>query len=81
MNNFKVHCRKTWQGCVDVRDHNVKKCIAENRNIEVTCDVLDGVMILTPSMLENPKMISKKEFTSQFDNKKYKLYSYQWNPK
>lgn len=81
MNNFKVHCRKAWQGCVDVRDHNVKKCITEKRNIEVTCDVLDGVMILTPSMLENPKMISKKEFTSQFDNKKYKLYSYEWNPR
>lgn len=81
MNNLKIHCKKSWKGCIDVRDYNVKNCIKENRNIEVTCDVFEGKMTLTPELLLYPDMISKNEFTSKFENKvPYKLYSYAWKP-
>lgn len=81
MNNFKVHCRKSFRGCIDIRDFNVKRCIEENRNVEVTCSEFDGVMILTPKQLETPTFVSKKTFPSQVPGKpNYKLYSYRWNP-
>lgn len=80
MSNFTVHCKKQWKGCVDIRDYNVQRCIRENRNIEVTCDMLPGVMILTPEQLKEPDMISRKSFTSGLGTEPYKLHSYKWNP-
>ena len=79
MKNIKVHCKKAWKGCVDVRDHIANDAIKNQQNIIVTCDKFDGDMVLTPEMLLTPKMVSK-DFKSQFTGT-YKLNSYEWKNK
>lgn len=76
---IKVHCKKAFMGCIDIRDYVAKKAIVENQNILVTCDELEGESIYTPEELKKYYKISAT-FKSKIDGKPYHLLSYKWKP-
>ena len=74
MKNVKV--KKTWKGCVSVRDYIVKKAIKEGAGLIVEYN--GEKMTISHEQLPLGKK-SRKTFISQIDGK-YKLIDYKWRP-
>jgi hypothetical protein len=74
---IKIHCEKAFLGLIDIREHIVKKAIAENQSILVTCSVLEGESIYSPEELKKYEKTTGP-FTSKIDGKPYLLFSYKW---
>ena len=65
-----------YDGTIDLRDYNVRRCILRNEKYEVTCG--GDVMIFSPEDLKN-NCLRKQEVPSKF-GKPYELWSYKFNP-
>lgn len=76
----RIEVRKLYQGCIDIRDYDVRECIANNESAEV--HHAGDVMILTPEELNNKLVSVTGKMKSKIEGgKDYALYSYRWNPK
>lgn len=76
---MEVKVIKQWNGCIDLRDFVVKRCIKDNED----CIVKHAgrKMKLTPEELKTKKVSeSSTTFPSQYGNPPYKLYQYEWDP-
>lgn len=76
----RIEVRKLYQGCIDIRDYDVKHCIDNNESAEV--HHAGDVMILTPEELNNKLVSVTGKMKSKVEGgRDYALYSYRWNPK
>lgn len=74
----KIRVTKTYKGCVELRDYDVKKAIADGDSIDVEFE--KDVMTLSPAQLQDDIMSKSKLFTSKVGGKSYTLYGYTWEP-
>ena len=77
-----VNLKKQWNGNIDISENTVKKAIADNDSILVTCAEFPGeIAIYYPEELKNP-LKKGGPFTSKFGKKEeYYLYMYKWKRK
>ena len=74
---IRVVIKKLWKGhMVSIRDYIVKSGI-QSGGIEVTHD--NKTMFLSPEVLERGQS-QTKEVPSKFNEKKYSLVDFRWNP-
>ena len=76
---MEIKVNKLYKGCIDIRDHIVRKCIENNEE----CIIKHGnqKMTLTPQDLKTKKVSeSKNTFKSEYGTPPYKLYQYEWAP-
>ena len=74
---MKYTVKKCYKGIIDLRDYNVKKCIAAKQNYIITYQ--DEQMTLSPEDLTT-KIVQKQPVNSIIDGSSYELWSYKWNP-
>ena len=75
---IKLHCKKDFLGCIDIREHVVKDAIREGKSIVVTCSSFPGKSVYSPEELEKPDKISKPFKANYGSVGEYRLYSYPW---
>ncbi len=75
---MRVNVTKTYRGCIELRDYDVKKCIENKEPIEVWYD--GDKMTLTPLQLSNDVFMKSKLMKSKVGGKDYHLLGYEWNP-
>ena len=74
---IRVVVRKLWRGhMVSIRDYIVKSAI-KSGGLEVSHD--NETMYLSPEVLEKGQALTK-EVPSKFNEKKYSLVDFRWNP-
>lgn len=75
---MQVEVKKVYNGCVDVRDYDVKKCLSLNESCKVYHR--GDIMTLSVDQLNNEIKAMSKPIPSKFNGPDYKLISYSWNP-
>jgi hypothetical protein len=75
---MRKEVKKLYNGCIDVRDYELKKCVEHSENIEI---IHDGKRMTIPYHEINKKAVGKsKLFKSKTGGKDYHLISYKWIP-
>lgn len=74
---MKYTAKKLYKGTIDLRDYNVKKCIAVKQ--DYTVNYQDEKMTLSCIDLQN-KITHKQPVKSVMGKEDYELWSYKWNP-
>jgi hypothetical protein len=75
---MKKEVKKLYNGCIDVRDYELKKCIEKSENVEV---LHEGKIMTIPYHQILKKAVSKsKLMKSKTGGKDYHLIGYKWIP-
>jgi hypothetical protein len=75
---MKKEVKKLYNGCIDVRDYELKTCIENSESIEISHD---GKTMTIPYYEIIKKVVGKsKLFKSKTGGKDYHLISYKWMP-
>ena len=70
--------KKTYRGCIELRDYDVNNCIKHEETMKVRFD--GHVMTLSPQDLSSKVVSISKTFHSKTGGKSYKLIAYEWAP-
>ncbi len=68
---------KLYKGCVDLIDHDVRKCVSLNEDYKVFYK--GDRMILSPEQLQK-ECVGVQPINDAKYGKPYRLLSYKWNP-
>lgn len=75
---MKKEVKKLFNGCIDVRDYELEKCIANSENLEI---LYEGKTMTIPYHELSKKIVRKSNLIkSKMGGKDYHLISYKWNP-
>jgi hypothetical protein len=75
---MKKEVKKLYNGCIDVRDYELKKCIENSENVEV---LHEGKKMTIPyHEISNKATGKSKLFKSKTGGQDYHLISYKWIP-
>lgn len=73
-----VTVKKTWKGCVSVRDYMVNEALRTGRNLRINYG--DESMIVPFEEIEERISEYSKKFTSKVGSKDYHLIDFRWQP-
>lgn len=76
---MRIDVKKTYHGCIDLRDYVVKRCINDGESIDV--HHAGYRMTLTPEQLKKDVVATSPLMKSKIEGgRDYYLFSYKWNP-
>jgi len=74
---MNIHCKKSFRGCIDIRDYIVQEAIEKEQSITVTCNDFEGESVYNTKQLMFP-IRKDGPFKSKHGTKPYYLYVYKW---
>jgi hypothetical protein len=75
---MKTRVTKTYKGCIELRDYDVKECIEKKEPIKV--EFMNEMMTLSPEDLDGKVINVSPLMKSKVGGKDYHLVAYEWAP-